>query len=316
MAHTWRESATKLNLPVRDRRDHEQRWLDSLSPFSAYVGARVDPECSPTTLLAHALDAAVGVALATERLQRSCLGPVWERRLRSISVQAEGLALRCAPPPGCDAEGWSAIRAVMMADIDADNWAAVAKVLPEEVELLRRLQEGDPGGYQRLVEAAAAEGARIDQNTRRDAETRYEELKTGAAFRLAWTAYFGKARIRPSAPAHLAVHLLDSAGMESARHVALFLHHVGLLQASVQGSDAATRADSLLALDNEVYNARQALKRLRKKHLPGPAVSAGAGEHMREALAGPDSLIRTVEWVTWEDLNRLKPPPGRPVPGP
>lgn len=197
----------------------------------------------------------------------------------------------------------------MMADLDTHDWADVAKVLPDEVELIGRMQREDPVAYQRLADAVSATGARIDRFTRTDVELRHQELGDGKAFRVAWVALFGKPRIRPAAQIQLAVHVLDSAGMESGRDIALFLSHVDLLQATVVGGDEDSRQASLLALDNEVYNARQALRRLREAERAEDPEDAGEyTQRLDEARRNPSSLIRTIEWVTCSGLRRLATP--------
>jgi len=310
---------------VRDRGEHEERWLRSLAPYSAYTQAESRPDSDPQALDCRALDAAVGVGLAAERLQRSFLGDGWPARTRALDRQSRALEFPLTPPPGCAPEPWRAIRAVMMADEDAKELKDLARVLPDEVELLTALWREDRAAYDRLAEAADAIGCQIDRRTRPDVLVRHEELTDGQAFRDAWVALFGTHHTRPSVRNHLAVHILDAAGLGS-RDIALFLNHVGFFQAAVTGSGEQARQASLLVLDNEVYNARQALRRVRearerrrleeerKAQVEGRSRRDPSAEYGAPDVGTPDALIRTIEWVTFAGLRRL--PPSRPLPPP
>lgn len=289
MLTTWDTAARSLGVEVRSRREHERRWSASLTPRSTYVRLREQSDVEPGVLLDAALDASVGVALAADRLQRACFGPTWTARRSHFKRGIQGLDLPLQPPPGFDAGQWLAIRAVMMDG--AETWDEAGSRLPEETELLQRLFEHDPDEYERLADAALSIGGRIDVNTRRDVVLMKDELNDAEAFRKEWAAAFGAMRTRPAAPTHLAVSILNELLADDARSIGLFLRHVGLSQAAVVGFDEDSEAASVRRLDDEVYNARQALRRFREG----------------EASSSPRRLCDTIEWVTSEELRRLAP---------
>ena len=247
---SWSAAASELGVPVLTASQHSARWLDSV------VAGAEDGDGG----LADALDAAVGISHELEQWQRLWFGPAWGARQREAKAVQGGLSLDRKPPPGVAREHWEAIVGVMEAD--PASWDEAAEAMPEAVELLGRLERADPAAYGRLRDAALVRGEEIDRGVRPRLLGQLADLERGIQFRSVWRLVFGPAAgVRPAAPRHLAVHVLDRAGLP-VRPAGLFLAHVGLTQTRLDGP-VSQLADRLDRLDNEVGNALKSWRSLK-----------------------------------------------------
>lgn len=292
---SWPEAATRLGVPLLSPGDHRQRWRDSLDPWSTFTRAlRLGIE--GVALMEFALDAAAGISHEAERLQRACLGPAWKRRQREFLRHCKEFGLPLDPPPGFSHDAWLAISAVMATG--ASDWSMVPESLGPEVKLLAHLQRTEPAEYERLADAVTSAAQALDGTARRRLLKEKEALDTAAVFRTGWQRAFGeKAGIRPKAPFHLAVVIIWQASKDT-RVAGLFAHHLGLTQTNLSRADPVTLPDVLMALDNEVHNARKVWRRLVEK----PKLRAGAFQ-----------LCELIEWATHEEILAGKVRAGEPT---
>ena len=288
---SWPECAERLGTPVRSFEEHARRWRESLkdctqSSYSLHFRADLDR----SILIGYALDAAAGVAFATERLQRSCLGPLWEQRTTTFDRLKARRPLPVHPPPGCGLAEWAALKKIMEEDL-ADEQAVVA-ACPEELHLLRNLESRRPQEFDRLLDAAETAGARVDAGRRERAVGEAAALVTSEVLRNAWVDTFGKARIWPNAPFHLAVVLLHQV-FPRTRPKSLFLQHCGLTQGRLGDLEGLDRRDALNRLDDEVNTS------LKRWGLAGERPGC-----LRVALR----LCDIIELVTHEELRAASSP--------
>jgi hypothetical protein len=294
---SWKEAAEALGVEVVSPPQHAERWRRSLQPNSEFARL-LDQQVESGALVAAALDAATGLGLEVERLQRACLGSVWPARKSEFLLRCRALRLDQSPPPGVSADAWCALKALV--EHGSEDRKAVAAALPDEWELLLEFERRDPAGYELLYREALERVAELEEAPRRRLLEAKRDLDSGSAFRTAWRRVFGKdAGIQPAAPRHLAALVLGEAGLR-VRETGLFLAYSGLTQTAFEpGMSSEARLARLTSLDNEVHNARKVWR------------SAGhAG--LREGLESPPGvLIDFVEWLTWERTAETRSEPQR-----
>ena len=285
----WDECAEKLPATVRARADHAHRWRASLRPESAFTRILGGAGVEGTTPIDSALDAAVGIAIEAERLQRSCFSKEWEKRQGAFRRALSTLGLPLQAPPGLEDAPWAAFKAVMESDLE--DWDEARKVLPEEVELLGQLEKRAPDEYRRMVDAALAVGGRVDRDVRRGVVAEVYEMDTLQLFRTAWVTAFGNERIRTAAPFNIAAAVLRPL-LSRAREVGLFLEHVGVTERRLGDSAGQVRRDILDSLDDDVHTA---MKQWRRKGMePG-------------SPTGITPLTSAIELVTYRQIHGATP---------
>jgi hypothetical protein len=283
---SWEEAAESLGVEVVSSPQHAERWRSSLDPHSLFVRL-LDQQAAPDELTAPALDAAAGLGLEVEPLQRACLGAAWSARRSEFLVRCHALRLDRSSPTGVSADAWLALKALV--EHGSEDQAVVSAALPEEWELLVEFERRDPAGYERLYQEASARVAELEAAPRKRLLEAKRDLDSGTAFRTVWQWVFGQdAGIQSTAPRTLAALVLGEAGL-GVRETGLFLAHLGLTHTAFRpGMAEGVRLNRLDALDNEVHNGRQVWRR---------AGHAG----LREGLESPPRvLIDFVEWLTWE----------------
>ena len=261
---SWAEAAEELGVPIRSASEHLDRWLAALGTAGSTIGAYSihggpgsEVDGAP---LADTLDAAVGLAHELEQWQRLWFGPGWRARLKERKALPDALRLDRKPPPGVPAEHWEAIVRVMEAD--PATWEEAAEAMPKAVALLGRLERSDSAAYVRLRDAALGRGEEIDRRVRPPVLGELTDLERGVEIRGIWRLVFGpEAGVRPAVPRHVVVHILEGAGL-SVRPTGLFLAHVGLSHARLEGAESQI-GDRLEGLDNEVRNALKSWRSLK-----------------------------------------------------
>jgi hypothetical protein len=289
---SWDEAAERLGVELLRPGEHSARWRSSLRPGSDFF--RGLAEGVPAGDLGHvALDAAAGLSVELELLQRSCFGPAWEARRRQFFLMCRTLGLSLLPPPGIPQDAWRAIRAV--AEGGYESWNTVQRELPDEHTLLTRYEQKDPEGYERLFRMALEAAVALDGQARPRVEEAKRDLDSSTAFRTVWRRVFGAgAGIQPRAARNLAVLVLQTAKTD-VRATGLFVAWLGLTQTAFRpGLTSEAREAGLILLDGEVHNTRKTWRRLGHGGL-------AAGPSWDESA--PRQLVRIVEWITAERLD-------------
>jgi hypothetical protein len=283
---SWKDAAEALGVEVVSPPQHAERWRRSLQPNSEFARL-LDQQVESGALVTAALDAATGLGLEVERLQRACLGAVWPARKSEFLLRCRALRLDQSPPPGVAADAWCALK--VLVEHGSEDRTVVAAALPDEWELLLEFERRDPAGYERLYREASERVAELEEAPRKRLLEAKRELDSGTAFREVWGRVFGEgAGIQPAAPRNLAVLVLAEAAL-GVRETGLFLARLGLTQTAFR-SDLNSEAllNQLRALDNEVHNARKVWRRAGH-----PGLRAG----LQSAIRG---LVDFIEWLTWE----------------
>lgn len=283
---SWEEAAEALGVAVAPPPVHAERWRRSLDPHSEFIRL-LHEQAEQPDLAAPTLDAAAGLGVEVERLQRAFLGPAWAIRKSEFFLRCRALHLDRSPPAGAPVDGWHALKALV--EHGSEDSQVVSKVFPDEWGLLLEFEGRDPAGYERFYEEACARVAELEGAPRRRLLEAKRELDSGAAFREVWSRVFGAGSgLRPAAPRDLAALVLGEAGL-GVRETGLFLAHLGLSQTALgPGMAREVRLERLSSLDNEVHNARKVWRRFGHASL-------------REVLESPPRvLVDFVEWLTWE----------------
>lgn|GEM_PF-5446957 len=258
---------------------HLKRWWSSLSASwgSPFVDALERPTSVPIPIR-PALDAAVGIAEETARLQEEYLGLAWTQRVARFDDFVKALRLPEQPPPGTPVEVWAAVRRIYEAP---DPGQGAAAEFREELAIIDQFRVRHPRRCEQVLVYADNCGEALDEEERPHTLAEKHALDTGTAFRAAWLRVFPRPHRGRAASVHLAVAILEPV-FGSVRPTALFLEHCGLLTARLVSEQDPRPGGDPLAIDSEVRNARKAWRRL--GHRQGPNHSALHLVSMIEAL--------------------------------
>jgi hypothetical protein len=175
--------------------EHVAAWHASLGdgvPFIQTLRGTLDLE--RPALRRVALDAGFGVASSIISIQRRMVVGSRDRR-PAEQVRVERVArLPTVPPVAVDADAWSHLAVIH------DPRAGPKKRVRSQ-EALTRLEEADPAGFGRLMNAAGAHDRAVDQLAARATATE-DALVFAAAARALWTRFFGTELPLPALPAH------------------------------------------------------------------------------------------------------------------